>query len=130
MVSILSLKNTQSSFSRGISAATLDSNGNYIFHVPTWDLPIGTYTIEKTFFVYDKIIFDLTDATFTVVEKGNSIKRNPTPIHRDKWVGKNYYDANGELVKSKWFFDKNMVVGFILMLKVNTLKTNGKGITI
>ncbi|EGP65807.1 hypothetical protein HMPREF9182_1112 [Streptococcus sp. oral taxon 056 str. F0418] len=126
-LSILSLKNTQSSFSRDISAATLDSNGNYIFHVPTWDLPIGTYTVEKYFFTLDKIIFDLTDATFTVVEKGNSIKRNPTPIHRDKWVGKNYYDANGELVKSKWLFDKKYGSWFYLNAKGEYIENQWHG---
>ena len=126
-LSILSLKNTQSSFSRDISAATLDSNGNYIFHVPTWDLPIGTYTVERYIFTLDKIIFDLTDATFTVVEKGNSIKRNPTPIHRDKWVGKNYYDANGELVKSKWFFDKKYGSWFYLNAKGEYIENQWHG---
>ncbi|RSJ73014.1 N-acetylmuramoyl-L-alanine amidase family protein [Streptococcus cristatus] len=122
------LTNTRTSFKKIYEHSTVDGNGNKLYYIPTWELSAGDYTASMIYSYGDiNSVSDVTDASFRVVEKGIDIRRTPTPLYKSQWVRKNYYDANGNVVKSKWIFDKKYNSWFYLDSSGNYVENAWQG---
>ena len=122
------LTNTRTSFKKTYRHSTVDGNGNKLYYIPTWELSAGDYTASMIYSYGDiNSVSDVTDASFRVVEKGIDIRRTPTPLYKSQWVRKNYYDANGNVVKSKWIFDKKYNSWFYLDSSGNYVENTWQG---